>query len=354
MIRELRSHELHSNFDYLSFYRRAFDFVLRIRNEVLFGDTLQVARRGDINQVQNPSNEVLLSELFRGLKIKPKGKKTETNGDEVSSDVVPLDQLKRIAKVLEEVIHNEGDVELQRAKMHLGRDWDGLKASYAADDFMQGDTVPAAPSAPTHEETQSNDETSPPDHTDTVEESEKLEVVQDVVGVIEEPTCPLVEPVSKASHTIVEAKDSGHDDLLDDFSPQLGSDSETEAVLDSTSEGAVVVKSPRGVYHRQTYSRYAGRRHRVKGSGTSAAPRLRLFKVHCGVYVAKTRKRTVAFQCYAACSLARLLLGKKPKLQCRLRAAVKTVLAQGSCTLLDLQVAWHLAGLKKVDEEEMA
>jgi hypothetical protein len=197
------------------------------------------------------------------------------------------------------------------------------------------------------------------DHTDTIEESEKLEVVQDVVGVIEEPTCPLVEPVSKASHTIVEAKDSGHDDLPDDFSPQLGSDSETEAVLDSTSEGAVVVNSPRGVYHRQTYSRHAGRRYCVKGSGKSAAPRLspprlRFFKVHCGVYVAKTRKRTVAFQCYAACSLARLLLGKKPKLQRRLRAAVKTVLAQGSCTLLDLQVAWHLAGVKKVDEEEMA
>jgi hypothetical protein len=73
---------------------------------------------------------------------------------------------------------------------------------------------------------------------------------------------------------------------------------------------------------------------------------------YTGVYVAKTRKRTVAFRCYAACSLARLLLGKKSRLQCRLRAAVKAVLAQGSCTLLDLQVAWHLAGVKKVEEEE--
>jgi hypothetical protein len=352
---ELHSHELHSNFDYLSFYRRAYDFVLRIRNEVLFDDALQVTRRGDIHQVQNLSNEVLLSELFRGLKTKPKDMKVETTGGEVSKDVVPLDQLRRIAKVLEEVIHKEGSVELERAKMRLGRDWDSLKASYAADDFMQGDTVPVAPSAPAHEADQRPDGMSPPEHTDAANECEEPAGMQNVVEVIEEPTCLPVEPMSKASYTIVEAKDSVLDDFLDDFSPQLGSDSELEVVEDSTSEGAVVVKNPRGIYHRQNYSRRARRRHLVKVSSTSTFPRWSFprRKTHRGVYMTSTRKRTIAFKCYVACSLARLWLGKKSKLQRRLQAAVKAVLAQGSCTLLDLQVAWHMAEPKVVDEEEM-
>jgi hypothetical protein len=366
MGKELRSHELHSNFDYLSFFRRAFNFVLRIRNEVLFDDALQVARRGDIRQVQDPSNAVLLSELFRGLKIKPRDKKIETKGDEVSSDVVPLEQLKRIAKVLEEVIHKEGDVELQRARMRLSRDWDGLKASYAADDFMRDDTVPAAPSAPAPEEARPHDDTSPPEHTDAAKEGSESSDNENVVEVIEEPICPPVQPISEATHTIVEAKANVHDDSLGDYNPYLDldydpyadSDSGSEAVLDSISGSTVVGKTPLGIYHRQIYSRHAGRRLRVKGSGTFAAPRLssprvRFYKVHCGVYIAKTRKRTVAFQCYTACPLARLLLGKESKLQRRLRAAVKAVMAQGSCTLLDLQVAWRMAEAKMVDEDEM-
>lgn len=131
---ELQAHELHSNFDYLAFYRRAYAAVLRIREKVLFDPTQQLARYGDIAEVQNPDNQYLLAELFRALKIKPKDTKIKTTGDEVSKDVVPLDQLKRIAGILKEVIQKEGNVELDRAKLRHNRDWDGLKASYAREE----------------------------------------------------------------------------------------------------------------------------------------------------------------------------------------------------------------------------
>lgn len=45
---ELSPHELHGNFDYLSFFRRANEIVLRIRNEVLHDNTLQPGRRSDM------------------------------------------------------------------------------------------------------------------------------------------------------------------------------------------------------------------------------------------------------------------------------------------------------------------
>jgi hypothetical protein len=127
---ELKSYELHSHFDYLSFYLRAYDFILRARGEVLFDNASQIARRGDIQEDQNPNNETLLAELFGGLKIKPKNKKVKATGAEVSTDVVPLNKLKHITRILEGVIREEGSVELDRAQMRCERNWDGLKPSY--------------------------------------------------------------------------------------------------------------------------------------------------------------------------------------------------------------------------------
>jgi hypothetical protein len=48
MTEELQSQELHSNFDYLSFYRRAYDLILRIREEVLFNNEVQVYRNANV------------------------------------------------------------------------------------------------------------------------------------------------------------------------------------------------------------------------------------------------------------------------------------------------------------------
>ena len=137
MTAELQSHELHSNFDYLSFYRRAFDLTLKIRGEVMFNDGVAIARRADINKHPDPSNYILLTELFEALKLKTKAPKSKATGDEVSKDVAPLDQMKRIAEMMGDLIRKDGDMELKRAKMRLGRDWNGLKASYAAEEAEQ-------------------------------------------------------------------------------------------------------------------------------------------------------------------------------------------------------------------------
>jgi hypothetical protein len=131
---ELSCHELHSNFDYLSFFRRASKIVLRIRNEVLHDNTLQLARRSDMQKAQKPDNFTLIGELFSSLQMKPKDRSYTVAGGEVSTDVVPLDQLKRIAGIIDEVVRTEGSVELDRARMRLHQDWDGLKAAYAAEE----------------------------------------------------------------------------------------------------------------------------------------------------------------------------------------------------------------------------
>lgn len=136
---ELQAHEVHSNFDYLSFYRRAYDLVLKVRSQVLFDHALQVARRSDISQGQDPDNRILLGELLHALKIKPEDKKIQATGDKVSKDVVPLDQLKRIATIMESAILAEGSVELDRAKMRLSYDWEGLEAEYAAEEARTRD-----------------------------------------------------------------------------------------------------------------------------------------------------------------------------------------------------------------------
>jgi hypothetical protein len=138
----LQANEMHSNFDYLALYRRAHALVLRVRKEVLYDEASQLARRSDIRKEHIPSNSELLIDLFRALKIKPKDKKIEPTGDELSTDVVPLEQLKRIARIMKEVINEEGSEELGRAKMRRDRDWDGLKAAYAADDVKGDNHIP--------------------------------------------------------------------------------------------------------------------------------------------------------------------------------------------------------------------
>jgi hypothetical protein len=142
MTTELQSHELHSNFDYLSFYRRAFDLILRIRNEVLFNNTQQLARAEKMGKYPDPNNYKLIVELFKAFKLEPGEDPEETTGQEVSTHVLPLDQLKRIAKMMRGFIRKEGNTELVRARLRHGRDWDGLNASYDAEDAEEGASGP--------------------------------------------------------------------------------------------------------------------------------------------------------------------------------------------------------------------
>ncbi|KAH8731335.1 hypothetical protein GQ44DRAFT_589216, partial [Phaeosphaeriaceae sp. PMI808] len=130
---ELQAHELHSNFDYLSLYKRGFELALKIRSEVLFDANAQIVRRGNLDKDQTPGNLALIAELLRGLNINPKSGRSSKTQDEISTDVVPLDQLKSIAKIMKGLIQEEGSVELDRAKLRLNCQWDDLKASYDAE-----------------------------------------------------------------------------------------------------------------------------------------------------------------------------------------------------------------------------
>ncbi|CAO2648808.1 Nn.00g097570.m01.CDS01 [Neocucurbitaria sp. VM-36] len=138
---ELQSHESHKSFDYLSFYRRAFDLVTKIRNEVLLDSNMHIAIRGSISINPNPRTIDLVTWLFRALKIKHKDKKVETTRQEVFPDVTPLGQLGQIAKMMESLIQEKGSVELGRAKLRTSCDWDGLKASYASEEAVKPESA---------------------------------------------------------------------------------------------------------------------------------------------------------------------------------------------------------------------
>ncbi|CAG5183999.1 uncharacterized protein ALTATR162_LOCUS10859 [Alternaria atra] len=137
---ELQDSEVHSNFDFLSFYRRAYDLVLRIREEVLMSDEARRFRAEDMNANPDPPNFQLINDLFRALQIEPKTKKEkeaeaeEGAGQQLSTKVVPLKQIRRVAEMMLDLTRGKGDVELMRAKLRVKGDWEGLKASYAAEE----------------------------------------------------------------------------------------------------------------------------------------------------------------------------------------------------------------------------
>lgn len=179
----LQANELHSNFDYLALYRRTHTLVLRIRKEVLYDEASQLARRGDIRKEHIPSNSELLIDLFRALKIKSKDKKIEPSGNELSTDVVPLEQLKRIARIMKEVIIEEGSEELNRAQMRRNRDWDLLKAAYAADGAKKESQIPKSDAG-------SQPPAEPEEDTAPTEEAEKeAEDVKEPTDNVEQPPC---------------------------------------------------------------------------------------------------------------------------------------------------------------------
>jgi hypothetical protein len=266
---ELESHELHSNFDYLSFYRRAYDLVLSIRSEVLFDNASQLARRGDIKEDQNPNNQTLLVELFSALKTKPKNKKVKTSGDEMSTEVVPLEQLKRITKILEAVISKEGSVELDRARMRLGRDWDGLKVAYDSEKDKEHGSGSPEQSPPVGDEPQAGHTQLPRAQEDT--KAEKIAksahrppgywrdesdtgAKDDLCSKDPAESDITSAPGSKPPATIEEDDESTeiptfkslgvYDDLLGEFDSELGSDSDSNVHIRHGTSNSKPTRSP--------------------------------------------------------------------------------------------------------------
>ncbi|KAF2749825.1 hypothetical protein M011DRAFT_484514 [Sporormia fimetaria CBS 119925] len=113
----LKEEELHFNFDYLSFYRRSFAFVQNIRADVLFPTGAELQRLTP--REKEPDNYNLLVELFRSLKIAPKDTSAKIQGDGLSKDVVALDQLRKISRIMEKLILEEGDAELSKAQQTM-------------------------------------------------------------------------------------------------------------------------------------------------------------------------------------------------------------------------------------------
>jgi hypothetical protein len=249
---ELMSHELHSHFDYLSFYRRAYDFILRVRGEVLFDNALQIARRGDIQEDQDPHNETLLAELFEGLKIKPKSKKVKTTGKEVSTDVVPLDKLKHIARILKDVIREGGSVESDRAQMRCERNWEGLGPSYDSEKEkkyglkVQGQRLPVRngqqtgdKAVPTIHEECAECEHLPPGHWpvgfDTSPKDLHRLKAPAQSGISSVPVSELPESLGEEGKNVgrLKAKNIGAVyDVLDEFDSDLGSESDSDKHTD--------------------------------------------------------------------------------------------------------------------------
>ncbi|CAA9962387.1 hypothetical protein PTMSG1_05762 [Pyrenophora teres f. maculata] len=77
---ELAANEVHNNFDYLSFYRRAFTLVLAIREKILLGGHLRSLHAAHVDEEKEPTNFTLICELFREIRM---GEKTAAGGDVV-------------------------------------------------------------------------------------------------------------------------------------------------------------------------------------------------------------------------------------------------------------------------------
>lgn len=115
----LRAHELHGRFDYLSFYRRAFNFVLHIRDNVLFIDSKALTQL-EFKQ-DDTSSYRLLSRLLESLRDIPKNKnrsKEDTERLEKEKEESML-QLHKIADLMGTMIAEEGGAELCEAEMRL-------------------------------------------------------------------------------------------------------------------------------------------------------------------------------------------------------------------------------------------
>lgn len=136
MTEELSNHEVHSNFDHLSFFRRGQTLLQLIRSDVLDTLDIQRARLDDMKRKPNLSNTQLLVDLFAGLKTKSKSRKSAKgikNDAKRPTNDSSLKQMQRIGELMAECIRDEGSVELDRAKLRTKGDWTALRASYKAE-----------------------------------------------------------------------------------------------------------------------------------------------------------------------------------------------------------------------------
>jgi hypothetical protein len=99
--------------------------------------------------------------------------------------------------------------------------------------------------------------------------------------------------------------------------------------IDSPPKNKPNFGKPKGIFHRLAFSSTPSRGRSAYLKRTSTTARLALAKHRAGCspyFFGGVRKRTVAFICYARCSMACALLGKESRLQRCLRLA-KLVMA---------------------------
>lgn len=244
------------------------------------------------------------------------------------TDEVPLDQLKRIAGIIDEAVRTE----LDRARMRLRQDWDVLKAAEEGKD-LNAPSVPGVPLAAGASirplPVQMPDRTS-----DDIPAFRRLRHAYVEDDAREESEIASDDPKPNLLPP----------DILMDFNAPI------PHPLDNQTTKTSVQKPrpryyPKGIYHRLiSYSTF-GRRRATIITSSSTGPRLALSGRRI-IFPRILSKRTVFVKCYALCSLARVLLGRKTSLQERVETAVSIVLAKKANALAaGLQMAWKLAGV---------
>ncbi|KAJ4301021.1 hypothetical protein N0V90_003110 [Kalmusia sp. IMI 367209] len=112
---QLKDQELYAQFDHLSFFRRAYAALSRIRSELLWDHSQALTT---INSEQEPPNDFqLLVDLFRDLT--PPIDKKDTK--RVAKNLEAMENLKKISAILHDVIQGEGDVETKKAEDQFHR-----------------------------------------------------------------------------------------------------------------------------------------------------------------------------------------------------------------------------------------
>jgi hypothetical protein len=118
-----------------------------------------------------------------------------------------------------------------------------------------------------------------------------------------------------------------------------------EEQIESTAMTSRISKhngTPKGIFHRLNYSSTSIRKRMISITGKGKTARLtypRCRRMLNFFLLNVAMKRTVSFKCYAACSLARTLTGKKSTLQRRLQKATQILLTGDPAAPLDLQAA---------------
>ena len=115
IVSQLTEHEVYSNFDHLSFFRRAITIVNHVRKEILWDDSKAVAT---LDAVQEPPNDFdLLYSLFCSLK--PPRDKTQKKQADIFQD--GMEKIEKVSDVIRAFVAEQGDAEKKNAEEQTRR-----------------------------------------------------------------------------------------------------------------------------------------------------------------------------------------------------------------------------------------